>query len=379
MSWNSFPPPGAHHGPPPPGGPFWDFINSFDPSARGAGYGVDHTNGEHGFAFGPGGFNAWSGPNAFGSGWGRRGRGGWSFGGGPRGGRRGHGHHGPHHRHGEDQNGSGNDEDMYDIAAAAAAAEAEMETERDAEKDTSPATAMDAEGEHPDPPEEIPSPPHRRHGRCGRRGGFGHRGRGGPRGHSHHGPPFGGPPFGGPPFGGPRGGTFDFNAMLDALTHHPWTSHPFAQRIREYIEQVRRQAQTGDREGSGETPSEEDGSFTPPIDIFNTPNNWTIHLAIPGAKKEDIGVNWDADHATLTVSGVVHRPGDEEFINSMISGERKVGLFERKIQLPPTEGNENKDEVDGDHITAKMEDGILIVVVPKVEKEWTEIKKVDIL
>jgi len=34
--------------------------------------------------------------------------------------------------------------------------------------------------------------------------------------------------------------------------------------------------------------------------------------------------------------------------------------------------------VDGDAISAKLEDGVLIVTVPKVEKEWTEVKRVDI-
>jgi len=159
-------------------------------------------------------------------------------------------------------------------------------------------------------------------------------------------------------------------------------NHPFAQRIREYIEQMRRSQRGGDAAGNeeGVTDEEEEGSFTPPIDVFDTTNNWTVHVAIPGAKKEDIGVNWDADRKTLTVSGVVHRLGDEEFISSMVSSERRVGMFERTIQLPPPEvENEKNDEVDGDNITAKMENGILIVVVPKAEKEWTEIKKVDIL
>lgn len=118
-------------------------------------------------------------------------------------------------------------------------------------------------------------------------------------------------------------------------------------------------------------------TFTPPVDIFDTRNSWTLHLAVPGAKKQDIGVNWDNDRSTLAITGVVYRPGNEEFQNSMLSGERKVGLFERKIRMPPV-GGDDRDEVDGNRITAKLEDGVLVVVVPKAEKEWTEIKKVDV-
>ncbi|KAK5652579.1 hypothetical protein OQA88_10340 [Cercophora sp. LCS_1] len=381
------PPHGGCPGGPPP--PFWDFINSMADGGRNgaAGAGVDH-NPDHGFEFGPDGFNAWSGPHGFGGAWGRRGRGGWGFGMGPRGGCRGHGRHGHgFHHHTQSPFDSGNDEDLNDVTVAAAVAEAEMEAARDNEKDGSPATMRDAGDEHPDPPEVPPAGQSGDEGRRfrGCRGGcrgFGRgRGRGRGRGPAFGGPPFGGPPFGGhhaggppfgpPPFGGPP--PFDFDAMMENFSQHP-----YAQRIREYYQRIRDLAQQGD---NGEGERGDDNSFTPPVDIFDTTNNWTIHIAVPGAKKEDVGVNWDAGKSTLTVSGVVHRPGNEEFLSSMISGERRVGLFERKIKLPPVqEGREDsKDEVDGDHITAKMEDGILVVIVPKVEKEWTEIKKVDIL
>lgn len=114
--------------------------------------------------------------------------------------------------------------------------------------------------------------------------------------------------------------------------------------------------------------------FTPPMDVFSTPTTYVLHLGIPGAKKEDVGVNWDAEKKTLHVAGVVYRAGDEAFLASLTSGERKVGMFERKVKL----GGDESGEVDGEGITAKLEDGVLMVVVPKVEKEWTDVKKVDI-
>jgi len=101
-----------------------------------------------------------------------------------------------------------------------------------------------------------------------------------------------------------------------------------------------------------------------------------LHIALPGAQKEDVGVNWDAEKSELNVAGVVYRHGDEEFLKTLSTGERKVGVFERNVKLPP--GAEEKEEVDGDAITAKLEDGVLVVTVPKVEKDWTEVKKVDI-
>lgn len=267
-----------------------------------------------------------------------------------------------------------------------------MEAARDNEREGTPNTTMrDAGDEHPDPPEEVPPVGQQqqqegeegRRCRGGCRGGFRGFGRGRGRGRGRGGPfGFGGPlPFGGPPFGGPPPPPpFDFDGLMDYCF-----SDPFVQRLREQIQRITDLAQQQGTAEGGER-AEDSNSFTPPVDVFDTTNNWTIHVAVPGAKKEDVGVNWDAGKSTLTVSGVVHRPGDEEFLRSMISGERRVGLFERKIKLPPVhqeegkeEEEESKDEVDGDHITAKMEDGILVVIVPKVEKEWTEIKKVDIL
>lgn len=124
----------------------------------------------------------------------------------------------------------------------------------------------------------------------------------------------------------------------------------------------------------GET--DDENTFTPPIDVFSTSTAYVLHVALPGAKKEDVGVNWDAEKNELNVAGVVYRQGDEEFLKTLNKKERKVGVFERNVKLPP--GEEEKEEVDGDNITAKLEDGVLIVTVPKVEKEWTEVKKVDI-
>ena len=98
---------------------------------------------------------------------------------------------------------------------------------------------------------------------------------------------------------------------------------------------------------------------------------------LPGTKKEDIGVDWDADKGMLKISGVVHRPGDEEFLQSLTMGERTVGLFNRTVKLPP-EGTDEKDQIDGNDISAKLDSGVLVVTVPKVEREWTEILRVDI-
>jgi HSP20 family protein len=100
-----------------------------------------------------------------------------------------------------------------------------------------------------------------------------------------------------------------------------------------------------------------------------------VHVSLPGAKKEDVGVNWDAEKSELSIAGVIYRPGDEDFLKSLALDERKVGAFERKVRLG---SRANPAQVDTDMITAKLEDGILRVEVPKLDKDYVEIKKVDI-
>ncbi|KAH0562054.1 hypothetical protein GP486_003249 [Trichoglossum hirsutum] len=92
----------------------------------------------------------------------------------------------------------------------------------------------------------------------------------------------------------------------------------------------------------------------PPADVFDTEDSYVVHISLPGAKKEDVGINWNADKSELGVAGVIYRPGDEDFLKTLALDERSVGAFEKKIRL----GNERHPaKVDEEGITAKLEDG----------------------
>lgn len=119
----------------------------------------------------------------------------------------------------------------------------------------------------------------------------------------------------------------------------------------------------------------DNADHTPDADVFDTENAYVVHISLPGAKKEDVGVNWDAEKSELSVAGVIYRPGDEEFLKSLAVNERKVGPFEKKIRLGT---RASPAHIDVDAITAKLEDGILRVEVPKLDTGYVEIKKVDI-
>jgi HSP20 family protein len=125
----------------------------------------------------------------------------------------------------------------------------------------------------------------------------------------------------------------------------------------------------------GNEKSEKNGDFTPEVDVFDSEELYTIHVSLPGANKEDVAVNWDADKSALTVAGVVTRPGDEAFLKDLAMDERKVGVFERVVKL----GNERHPaNVEQDAISAKFENGILIIEIPKAERDYVDVKKIDV-
>lgn len=71
----------------------------------------------------------------------------------------------------------------------------------------------------------------------------------------------------------------------------------------------------------------------------------------------------------------MYRPGEEELLKTLALDERKVGAFDRKVRLG---SRANPAQVDVDGITARLEDGVLRVEVPKLDAGYVEIKKVDI-
>ncbi|RMD42973.1 hypothetical protein DV735_g2162, partial [Chaetothyriales sp. CBS 134920] len=109
--------------------------------------------------------------------------------------------------------------------------------------------------------------------------------------------------------------------------------------------------------------------FEPEMDIFDTPTHYIIHLSLPGAKKQDVGVDWDGENSELRIAGVVHRPGvDEETLSYLVINGRKRenGVFEKVIRLGT---RAEPASIDAAGITAKMTDGVLIIAVPKVQVE----------
>lgn len=352
--------------------PSWDFWQYLDPQLRASGQGVDHQDPPpYQFPFGgpfgfggprghhPAGHPAPAGPHPWGPGpsWG-----------GPR--------HKPWTDFSHPGRPRGEDEPSERGAASDSKPREPTAADDDEKADGSDRTVDDADPVA-DPAEVTPGEDERSPCGSGRRGG--RRGCGRPR-HARD--------------GGPWAGRSHHHRSLspsgwpDVL--RGMMGHPIAQVLREqaqrYYAADANSASTAGANTRGASTADAT-SFTPPVDVYNTKTSYVVHVALPGARKEDLGVAWDPDTGRLRIAGVVHRPGDEQFLATLASGERRVGLFERHVALPPAaaapaahddDDGGHADPVDADNISAKMEDGILVVVVPKLEKEWTQIRRVDI-
>jgi HSP20 family protein len=103
--------------------------------------------------------------------------------------------------------------------------------------------------------------------------------------------------------------------------------------------------------------SEVDGYYVPLTNIRETADDFRIEMAVPGYSREDISIT--LENQVLAVTGKV--AGDDGESNErMVRGEFWMKPFSRRFRL--------SEWVDGTHISARYENGILTVTVPKREE-----------
>jgi HSP20 family protein len=115
--------------------------------------------------------------------------------------------------------------------------------------------------------------------------------------------------------------------------------------------------------------------FTPSVDVFDTPARYIVHASLPGAKKSDLSIDYDAEESVLHLAGVVYRPGvNEDLHQGLVMEERgrEVGVFEREIRFGTRVA---PAFVIVDEISAKLEDGVLSVTLPKIVQDSQGSKK----
>lgn len=97
-------------------------------------------------------------------------------------------------------------------------------------------------------------------------------------------------------------------------------------------------------------------AWAPCVEVRENGTGLKIIADVPGVKPEDLEVAVSGNR--LTISG--HRETEERSRDeSVYSYERQYGQFIRTFTLP--------DDVELDHITSQLRDGVLTVVVPRSE------------
>jgi HSP20 family protein len=107
-------------------------------------------------------------------------------------------------------------------------------------------------------------------------------------------------------------------------------------------------------ERAGE-PTRPERYYVPSVDIYETQDAVTILAEMPGVGKE--GVEIDLEDGTLTIKGF--RTDQKNEGETMLLQEFESGSYMRKFSVAET--------IDQGKIEAKMADGILTLVLPKVE------------
>jgi HSP20 family protein len=97
-------------------------------------------------------------------------------------------------------------------------------------------------------------------------------------------------------------------------------------------------------------------NWSPALDIYQDKDNFTVVVELPGLKKEDIDISLQND--MLTIAGT--RKPEEKKGEEGFRTERFYGSLQRTVTLPAV--------VDVNHVKASCQDGILKIVLQKVEE-----------
>jgi HSP20 family protein len=128
-------------------------------------------------------------------------------------------------------------------------------------------------------------------------------------------------------------------------------TNPFKEMLRLRREMERLFADVTER-----TPYAVNSGVFPALDITEHEGSTYVHAELPGVRPEDLEVS--VEGRTLTLRGE-RKPDSAENV-SYHRRERKTGRFHKAISLP--------HQINAEDVTAGFKDGVLELVLPKVEE-----------
>ena len=99
----------------------------------------------------------------------------------------------------------------------------------------------------------------------------------------------------------------------------------------------------------------------PSVNVKETEKAYIVELAAPGVKKEYCRIHVDEDHNLCVAIENKFEHKEEDKHSHYLRREFSYTNYEQKYSLP--------DDVNEEEINAKVEDGILTIELPKLEKK----------
>ena len=114
-------------------------------------------------------------------------------------------------------------------------------------------------------------------------------------------------------------------------------------------------------------------NFTAPaINVKENDKSYTVELAAPGMKKEDFNVHINDEGNLMIKMESKNEKKDEDKTTRYLRREFSYTKFEQTLILP--------DDVKREEITAKVDNGVLTVELPKVVKKKVKVsRQIDIV
>ena len=105
----------------------------------------------------------------------------------------------------------------------------------------------------------------------------------------------------------------------------------------------------------------------PAVNVMENETAYTMEVAAPGIKKEfcRVNINEDGNLSVAIENKLEHKEGGHK--HHYLRREFSYSNYEQNYTLP--------EDVEKDKISAKVENGILTIVMPKLEKEQKKVAK----
>jgi len=99
----------------------------------------------------------------------------------------------------------------------------------------------------------------------------------------------------------------------------------------------------------------------PQMNVIETKENYKVQLLVPGLKKEDLKISIDTEGNLVVEMSRENKAEEKKNEGRYLRREFSIEQFRQTLMLP--------DDIHREQISAKVENGILDIVIPRVTME----------